>query len=59
MASRFAATLTIGQAPRADMQSILETHWPAQVDAVHMGLLDGLNPADIADRFGPRRAMHC
>lgn len=54
MGSRLAATLTIGQAPRGDMRSILEAHWPAQADAVHRGLLDGLSPADIAERFAPR-----
>jgi protein AroM len=54
MKQRRAATLTIGQAPRADITPILQTHWPSQANCVHKGLLDGLSPAEIATRFAPQ-----
>ncbi len=47
-------TVTIGQAPRADMIPILDAHLPAGVERVHVGVLDRLSDADIATHFGPR-----
>lgn len=54
MSTRLAGTLTIGQAPRADITPILEAHWPADVRVIHMGLLDGLDREEIAARFAPK-----
>jgi len=47
-------TITIGQAPRADVTPILDQHVPASVERVHVGVLDRLSDADIALQFGPR-----
>ncbi|MFP9229758.1 hypothetical protein A0E43_13440 [Pectobacterium cacticida] len=47
-------TLTIGQAPRADITPILAAHLPASVECIHAGLLDGLSTAQIAQRFAPQ-----
>jgi len=48
-------TLTIGQAPRADIVPILEAHLPASVSCLHAGVLDGLTRSEIATRFSPKR----
>ena len=47
-------TLTIGQAPRADIGPILEAHLPTGVSCLHLGVLDGLSKPEIAERFTPR-----
>jgi protein AroM len=47
-------TITIGQAPRADVIPTLDLHVPAGVARVHVGVLDRLSDADIAGQFGPR-----
>lgn len=53
MSTRTLGTLTIGQAPRPDVAPIVEKHVPAGTRLVHRGALDGLNRAEIADRFAP------
>jgi len=47
-------TLTIGQAPRADITPILLAALPADVECVQLGVLDGLSCDDIAKRYRPR-----
>ncbi|MFC4273914.1 AroM family protein [Achromobacter aloeverae] len=47
-------TLTIGQAPRADITPILAAALPEGVDCLHLGVLDGLSREDIAARYAPR-----
>ncbi|WP_192456483.1 AroM family protein [Musicola keenii] len=47
------ATLTIGQAPRADITPILEAALPEGVSCRHAGVLDGLAIDDIERRFAP------
>ncbi|AOB32164.1 hypothetical protein AKI39_17775 [Bordetella sp. H567] len=47
-------TITIGQAPRADITPILLAALPAGVRTLHVGVLDGLSPDDIAARYAPR-----
>ncbi|VVE15976.1 hypothetical protein PIN31115_02875 [Pandoraea iniqua] len=49
-------TLTIGQAPRADITPILDAHLPADVPVVHMGVLDGLDRDAIDAAFAPQAA---
>jgi protein AroM len=51
MSARILGTLTIGQAPRADVVPILDRHVPASVRRIHRGVLDGLSRAEIADRY--------
>jgi protein AroM len=51
MSARTLGTLTIGQAPRADVVPIIDRHVPAAVRRVHRGVLDGLSRAEIADRY--------
>ncbi|NDL63364.1 AroM family protein [Acerihabitans arboris] len=51
MSASLLGTLTIGQAPRADITPILEEHLPAGVECIHMGVLDGLDRDTIARRF--------
>jgi protein AroM len=46
-------TLTIGQAPRADMTPILDAALRPDVPRIHSGVLDGLSRAEIEARFGP------
>ncbi|MDR3410890.1 MAG: AroM family protein [Formivibrio sp.] len=53
MAAHFLGTLTIGQAPRADITPILNAHLPERV-SLHLGVLDGLSKEEIAARFTPR-----
>jgi len=45
-------TLTIGQSPRSDIMPLLAAHLPGE-HTDHVGLLDGLNEAEIAARFAP------
>ena len=47
-------TITIGQAPRADITPILQAALPAGVRARHVGVLDGLSAGDIASRYAPQ-----
>ena len=51
MATRVLGTLTIGQAPRADVVPIIDRHVPAEVRRIHRGVLDGLTRAEIAARY--------
>jgi protein AroM len=51
MSARVLGTLTIGQAPRADVVPILDRHVPASVRRIHRGVLDGLSRSEIADRY--------
>jgi len=51
MSARVLGTLTIGQAPRADVVPILDRHVPAAVRCIHRGVLDGLGRAEIAERY--------
>ena len=46
-------TLTIGQAPRADVVPIIDRHVPARVKRIHQGVLDGMTRRDIAARYEP------
>jgi protein AroM len=46
--ARVLATLTIGQAPRADVVPIIDHYVPPEVRRVHRGLLDGLGIDAIA-----------
>jgi protein AroM len=47
-------TLTIGQAPRADITPILDAVIGAELPRRHAGVLDGLTPDEIARDFAPR-----
>lgn len=47
-------TITIGQAPRADLVPMLDSLLPTQVHCLHRGVLDGLSIAEIETRFAPR-----
>ncbi|MEC5341819.1 AroM family protein [Brenneria populi] len=47
-------TLTIGQAPRADITPILESLLPVGTRCIHAGVLDGLDKAAIDRQFAPR-----
>lgn len=47
------ATLTLGQAPRRDLQPLLLEHLPEDRIA-HFGLLDGLSAAEIEQRYAPQ-----
>lgn len=53
MATLF-GTITIGQAPRPDVTPIVDARVPAHVARMHVGLLDGMNEAQIAARYAPR-----
>ena len=52
--ARKLGTLTIGQAPRADITPILDAVLPDDVPRHHAGVLDGLTQAEIARDFAPR-----
>jgi protein AroM len=54
MSGTILGTLTIGQAPRADIVPILEAHLPTGMSCLHLGVLDGLSKPEIAERFTPR-----
>ncbi|MCG8709018.1 AroM family protein [Brenneria sp. 4F2] len=47
-------TLTIGQAPRADITPILESLLPVGTRCIHAGVLDVLDKAAIDRQFAPR-----
>jgi protein AroM len=51
MAGRVLGTLTIGQAPRADVLPIVERHLPSGARHIHRGVLDGLTREEIAERY--------
>lgn len=53
MPARVLGTLTIGQAPRADVTPIIDRHVPPEVCRIHRGVLDGLLRAEIDDRYRP------
>jgi len=46
-------TLTIGQAPRADITPILDAVLPADLPRIHAGVLDGLGRSAIEQDFAP------
>jgi protein AroM len=46
--------VTIGQSPRTDVLPIFDAHVPADVERVHVGVLDRLTDADIAAQYAPR-----
>jgi protein AroM len=52
MGERVLGTLTIGQAPRADVIPIIDAHVPASVRRIHKGVLDGLSRGEIDARYG-------
>ena len=45
MRERVLGTLTIGQAPRADVVPIIDRYVSADILRIHRGVLDGLSPA--------------
>lgn len=47
-------TVTIGQAPRADITPILQAALPPGTRQRHAGVLDGLSREQIAQRYAPR-----
>ena len=47
------ATLTLGQAPRRDLQPLLLEHL-SENSIAHFGLLDGLSAAEIEQRYAPQ-----
>jgi protein AroM len=51
VSDRTLGTLTIGQAPRADVVPIIERHIPASIRRIHRGVLDGLTRTEIAARY--------
>jgi protein AroM len=53
MGHRRLGTLTIGQAPRADITPIIDRYVPAAVRHVHRGVLDGLARGEIDARYRP------
>ena len=53
MHERVLGTLTIGQAPRADVVPIIDRYVSAEVRRIHRGVLDGLPHAEIAARYKP------
>jgi protein AroM len=51
MRERVLGTVTIGQAPRADVTPIIDAHVPAAVRRIHKGVLDGLDRGEIDRRY--------
>src|SRR5213082_698361 len=51
MRQRVLGTLTIGQAPRADVIPVIDRHVPARVRRLHRGVLDGLSRPEIDARY--------
>lgn len=47
-------TLTLGQAPRADLAPLLDMYQSRRVEFYHRGALDGFTQAAIAQHFAPR-----
>lgn len=56
MRGQVLGTLTIGQAPRADVTPIIDAHVPPQVRRLHKGVLDGLPQGEIDARYGAAAA---
>lgn len=54
MSKAILGTLTIGQAPRADITPILDAALPAGTQVIHAGVCDGLSREEIARRFPVR-----
>src|SRR5881275_3295449 len=54
MRQRVLGTLTIGQAPRPDVEPIIDRYVSADIRRIHRGVLDGLSHAEIAARYQPR-----
>ncbi|QCI65914.1 AroM family protein [Phreatobacter stygius] len=54
MTIRKLGTLTIGQAPRADITPILDAHVDNALPRIHAGVLDGLTAGEVAEQFAPR-----
>lgn len=46
-------TITPGQAPRSDLTPLLQAALPGDVELVQRGVLDGLSPAQIEEKFAP------
>ena len=47
-------TLTVGQAPRADITPLLDAVLPPSTPRLHAGVLDGLSAQTIARNFAPK-----
>jgi protein AroM len=47
-------TVTIGQAPRADVVPIIDRHVPQSVRRLHRGVLDGMTRRDIDARYAAK-----
>uniref|UniRef100_UPI0019536081 AroM family protein n=1 Tax=Escherichia coli TaxID=562 RepID=UPI0019536081 len=54
MTRRKLGTLTIGQAPRADITPILDAHVDGALPRIHAGVLDGLTRGEVAEQFAPK-----
>ncbi len=54
MTKRKLGTLTIGQAPRADITPILDAHVDGALPRIHAGVLDGLTRGEVAEQFAPK-----
>src|SRR5438105_345671 len=48
------ATLTIGQAPRTDIVPVIEEALPPGLTCMHVGVLDGLTPEQVREKFEPQ-----
>ncbi len=51
MTQRKLGTITLGQAPRADLTPILDANLPSSLERLHVGVLDGLSPLEIKQRY--------
>ena len=49
-------TLTLGQAPRADLVPTLDALIDSSIERLHVGLLDGLTASQIDHHFAPRNS---
>lgn len=54
MTSKRLGTITIGQAPRADITPIFTSHIPKDVKCIHLGVLDNLDKQTINDIYHPK-----
>ncbi|MEF2070316.1 AroM family protein [Consotaella aegiceratis] len=52
--TRKLGTITLGQAPRPDLTPMLEAALPADLPRLHVGVVDGMDKAAIAERFPVR-----
>ncbi|OWQ86908.1 hypothetical protein CDN99_19575 [Roseateles aquatilis] len=46
-------TITLGQAPRDDIASMLRQHLPAHVQCIQAGVLDGLSLSEVRQSYSP------